>query len=258
MPIVIVETVKLNNGWTKNKLYISLREVYRIFPIEKDKHLELLIVEIKDENDKLVKRFKPLKEFVTKLDHYRDYGNIVNDYVPCIRFEDSEALRLGIGIGYKVAMVLVKYAGNPIFPFELKTVGLEAEKIVEGFSRIEASLLTITLEHSVLNKALGYVYDAYRRLDENDIEGARTALRNALDILKDDFVVKIQVGSEEESEQLPAKLRKLIDGIRGLLHYGGPHPGPAPRTTTEMAISLTIELLQYFCKSNKRRNYSVF
>jgi hypothetical protein len=30
--------------------------------------------------------------------------------------------------------------------------------------------------------------------------------------------------------------------------YGGPHPGPAPRTSTEMVFSTTVDLLKYLIK----------
>ena len=89
--------------------------------------------------------------------------------------------------------------------------------------------------------------DAYLRLEENDIEGARTSIRKSLDILKADLVTKIEVVAE--AKDFPQNLKKLINGLREFVQYGGPHPGPAPRTTTEMILSMSIELIKYLAKA---------
>jgi hypothetical protein len=89
------------------------------------------------------------------------------------------------------------------------------------------------------------LWDAYFRLEKNDVEGARASLRNSLDILKNEFSPRIKVSIEQESIEFPNNMSKLINNIRSFLHYGGPHPGVAPRTTTELFLSLTIELIKY-------------
>jgi hypothetical protein len=41
----------------------------------------------------------------------------------------------------------------------------------------------------------------------------------------------------------------LISKLRSFLNYGDPHPGPAPKITTKMVISITIELVKYLAKT---------
>jgi len=141
----------------------------------------------------------------------------------------------------------LKYDNKPIFPLEIKPIGYDANKILEYFTKIEARLLTLNLGHPILNKATSYLLDAYLRLEENDIEGARTSIRKSLDILRADLVTKIEVVAE--AKDFPQNLKKLINGLREFVQYGGPHPGPAPRTTTEMILSMSIELIKYLAKA---------
>ena len=127
-------------------------------------------------------------------------------------------------------------------------------RFLSFFSKIEVDLLLVSLDHPILNKVASYLWDAYFRLEENDIEGARVALRNSLEVLRKEFIPKLIVPEvSEEITELPKRLEKMLTGIMELLHYGDPHPGPAPRTTTEMIISLTIELLRYLAKVLEKR-----
>jgi len=141
----------------------------------------------------------------------------------------------------------LKYDNKPIFPLEIKPIGYDADKILEYFTKIEARLLTLNLGHQILNKATSYLLDAYLRLEENDIEGARTSIRKSLDILKADLVTKIEV--VVGAKDFPQNLKKLINGLREFVQYGGQHPGPATRTTTEMILSMSIELIKYLAKA---------
>jgi hypothetical protein len=108
---------------------------------------------------------------------------------------------------------------------------------LEFFTKIEAGLLSLCLDQPILDKAVSYLWDAYFRLEENDVEGARASLRNSLEILKNEFLPRIKVSTEQESSEFPNNMSKLINNIRSFLHYGGPHPGVAPRTTTELFLS---------------------
>lgn len=64
----------------------------------------------------------------------------------------------------------------------------------------------------------------------------------------------LRVPSEaEESRELPDKLRRLVSAMKGLLHYGGPHPGPAPGTTTEMLLALVLDLIRYLARMLNER-----
>ncbi len=122
-----------------------------------------------------------------------------------------------------------------------------AKGCFEYFSKIEADLISLSLEQPTLNEAISYLWDAYFRLEENNVEGARTFVRNSLEVLGKKLVPKIKV--VEESKDFPQRVGKLIKELTDFVHYGGPHPGPAPRTTTEMIISVTTELIRYFAKA---------
>ncbi len=124
-----------------------------------------------------------------------------------------------------------------------------SKKIVESIPPIEAELLLLCLEQPQLNKASSYLWDAYLKLKEDDIEGARTTLRNCLEVLEKEFLPNLTISSKlEESCEFINNLINLTKVFAKFLHYGGPHPGPAPKTSTEMMITLTTQLLKYLAK----------
>ena len=252
MPVVMVERVRPGVG---EVLYVSLKELCDVFPTlerklsEEERFLELFIIEVRDERGKLVKRFKPMKKLKVRLRPYYDStikGPRALKYRPSIRFSVEEASKLNLGKGYYVSMVITRYHGNPVFPFEIKPLGSEAEKVASSLSRIERKLLLVVVEDEVLNEALSYLYDSYMRLDENDVEGARTEVRKSLQILKEKFIPNLIV--EEETKDFKKKMGGLISKLSSLVSYGGPHPGPAPRTTTEMVIEITTDIITYLAK----------
>lgn len=95
---------------------------------------------------------------------------------------------------------------------------------------------------------MSYLFDSYLRLEENDIEGARTSLRNAVQIVRDRFIKNIELKDLEENKKFLKNLRKLTSILSGFLSYGGPHPGPAPRMTTEMIIEIVADIIEYLAK----------
>jgi hypothetical protein len=99
------------------------------------------------------------------------------------------------------------------------------------------------------------LWDAYTRLEENDVEGARTSVRNSLSIIRDEFIPKIEV--VEEAKDFPENLKNLVKRLADFTQYGGPHHGPAPRSTTEMIILMTIELIRYLAKMLEERTISL-
>lgn len=249
MPAIIKSTVKFDES---KGYYVDLCNLVEIFPhLEKDKEVEIYIVELRNEQDKLVKRFKPFRKILLKIDTYWD--NVRKQQTPCLSISKDHALELNIGKNYKMTIVITKYDGKSFLPLEIKVVGYYSEKALELFSKIEADLISLSIENASLNKIVSYLWDAYFRLEENDVEGARTALRNSLDILRKEFLSKIIVPEKsEETGDLPQRLRELVKNMIKFLHYGGPHPGPAPRTTTETIISLTIELLRYLSRAMEK------
>jgi hypothetical protein len=232
--------------------HISLREVARIIPhIQEKMTLDFYLIEVKDHNNKLVKRFKPFKQLSSEV------GNFywVNEWVKSIILTKDKALKLNLGKDYKIAVLLTKCNNEPLLPFEIKPVGYDAEKIVESFSDLEKNLLEIVIEDPDLNEAISFLHDSYTRLEENDIEGARTAVRNSLQILRDNFIPKIT--AIEESEGFQEKARKLLNDLRDFVSYGGPHPGPAPRSTTEIVVDITIHIVNYLAKSLENKMIKV-
>jgi len=242
MPAIMVSKVKFENG----RYFIDLSGLVNVFPhISEGKNWKLYLIEVRNEMEKLVKRFKPFKEFELKTTTCWD--ELIKRWVPCLDLPEDIVSQFNIGENYQVITILTVYDGRPFLPLELKCVGYSSERAFEYFSKIEVELLSLSLEQPILNKAVSYLWDAYFRLEENDIEGARTSVRNSLDVLRKELVPEIKV--VEESEFFPQKLEKLIKDLTEFVHYGGPHPGPAPRTTTEMVILMTVEFIRYLAKA---------
>ncbi|TDA41112.1 MAG: hypothetical protein DSO07_06330 [Thermoproteota archaeon] len=256
MPAVVSSTVRFGEDIGGGKSYfIYLDELTRVFPhIEEGKMLRFYISELRNENDKLIKRFKPFREVELKIGRY--WNRYWNRYVPCLIIPRDMASQLNIGDDYRITIIITAYDGKPFLPLELKLVDRESERAFEHFSRIEAGLLSLSLEDPLLNEAVSYLWDAYARLEENDVEGARTSIRNSLrDVIRDKFVPRIEVVGE--AEEFPERVKRLLSSLIELVQYGGPHPGPAPRSTTEMALSMGIELVRYLAKMLEDRVISL-
>jgi hypothetical protein len=252
MPAIISSTVYFDSS--EKYYYIDLGELTKVFPhIERSKELRCYVVELRNETGKLVRRFKPFKELVLKTKEY--FSTSLNKWLPCIVIPEDVATQINIGNNYLITIVITAYDGKPFLPFELKPMGYDAERVLEYFSRIEATLLSLSLEQPVLNKAVSYLWDAHARLEENDVEGARASVRNSLSTIRDEFIPKIEV--IEEAKDFPKNLKSLVDRLADFTHYGGPHPGPAPRSTTEMIILMTIELIRYLAKMLEERTISL-
>jgi hypothetical protein len=252
MPAIISSTAYFDSS--EKYYYIDLGELTRVFPhMERGKELRCYVVELRDETGKLVRRFKPFKELVLKTSEY--FSTSSNKLLPCIVIPEDVATQINIGDNYRVTIVITAYNGKPFLPFELKLIGYDAQKVFENFSRIEATLLSQSLRQPVLNKAVSYLWDAYARLEENDVEGARASVRNSLSTIRDEFIPKTEV--VEEAKDFPKNLENLVKHLAEFTHYGGPHPGPAPRTTTEMIILMTIELVRHLAKMLEDKTISL-
>lgn len=241
MPAVITERLVFDEG-----LCINLKNLYQTLPfVSKGGDLSFYIIEI-DNNDKLVKRFKPMMKLKTKLEQYYDHNQ--GGWVPRVKFSERDALNLNLATNYDISILVTDYNGEPIFPFEIKTLGYGSEKIAGTLSKIEGRLISLIVKNSILNEAVSYLFDSYLRLEENDIEGARTSLRNAVQIVRDRFIKNIELKDLEENKKFLENLRKLTSILSGFLSYGGPHPGPAPRMTTEMIIEIVADIIEYLAK----------
>lgn len=234
--------------------YIDLGELTKVFPhIEKSKEQRCYVVELRNETGKLVGRFKPFKELVLKTKEY--FSTSLSNWFSCIVIPEDAATRINVGDNYRITIVITAYDGKPFLPLELKPKGYDAERASEYFSRIEATLFSLSLEQPVLNKAVSYLWDANARLEENDVEGARISIRNPLSMIRDEFIPEIEV--VEEAKDFPKNLESLVKHLAEFTQYGGPHPGPAPRTTTEMIILMTIELVGYLAKMLEDKTISL-
>lgn len=243
MPVVITSRIEFDN--TKG-YYIDLSELSQTFPhVKEDKEIEFYLIELRNEQDKLIKRFKPFEKFNLKTSSY--WESIFKEWILCLPLA-VVASRFNVGKSYKVTVIITRYDGKEFVPLEVRGVGSGSQKALEYFSKIEEDLLSLSLEQPVLKKAVSYLWDSHSRLEENDIEGARVAIRNSLKILKEELVPRIIVQKGEESGEFPKRIEKLLGVITEFLHYGGPHPGPAPRTTTEMSLSLTTDIVRYLAK----------
>jgi hypothetical protein len=252
MPAIISSTAYFNSS--EKYYYIDLGELTKVFPhIEDNKELRCYVVELRNEAGKLVRRFKPFKELVLKTKEY--FSTSLNKRLPCIVIPEDVATQINIGNYYRITIVITAYDGKPFLPFELKLMGYDAERVLEYFSRIEVALLSPSLRQPVLNKVVSYLWDAYARLEENDVEGARASVRNSLSIIRDEFIPEIEV--VEEAKDFPKNLESLVKRLAEFTQYGGPHPGPAPRTTTEMIILMTIELVRYLAKMLEDKTISL-
>jgi len=241
MPAIMIERVEFDEG-----LCISLKNLHQILPfIGKGGDLGFYMIEI-DDNSKLIKRFKPMVRLKTKLEQY--YDHVQNSWTPRIKFSEKDALNLNLATGYVISILVTEYNSEPVFPLEIKTLGYGSEKIAGTLSKIEGRLISLTVKNNVLNKAVSYLFDSYSRLEENDIEGARTSLRNAIDIIRKEFIKNIKIKDLEENKEFLKNLRKLTGVLSGFLSYGGPHPGPAPRMTTEMIIEVVADIIEYLAR----------
>jgi hypothetical protein len=155
-------------------------------------------------------------------------------------------LSLSLAKRYAISIIVTEYNGEPVFPFEMKTLGYDSERIAKTMSKIEGKLLLLIVKNRILNEAVSYLFDSHSRLEENDTEGARTSLRNAIDIIRKKFIKNIRIENLEENRKFLKNLRRLTSILSEFFSYGGPHPGPAPRMTTEMIIGIVIDIMEYF------------
>jgi hypothetical protein len=241
------------NRFEANRYQIDLKEIARVLPnLQSGHEIEIYVLEVRNEQNKLIRRFKPFEKLQAQAGSL--WHENEKQYFPCIPLSEDAASKLNIGKGYKLAIIVSAYNKRPLLPFEIRPVGYDAEKLLDNLSDVEISLLKLSLEDTDLSEALSYLWDATLRLQENDVEGARTSVRNSLESLRRNFIPKIILSEmSTESSEYPKNLDKLIGSVMSFLQYGGPHPGPAPRTTTEMCIFLTTNVIKYLALSIRNR-----
>ncbi|RLF81033.1 hypothetical protein DRN38_02980 [Thermococci archaeon] len=244
-------------GWDTGEYYFDISSLIEKFPHLKEcKTMEGYLLEIKDEFGKVITVFKPPKKlqflFRTKT-VYAKTSNTPHIH-HCLIIPKEISYKLGIGKDYKITVLLMKHDGNVLLPFEIKQMGHYGtdEVYVHSIKEMKEIIDLLSIEQSELQRATEYAFDSYLRLQEGDIEGARTSLRKSLEalmgFLKKIEVVKTEEAIEEESMKFPSKMRALINKMQDLIHYGGAHLGPAPKTTTEMVFHMSVDILKGLAK----------
>jgi hypothetical protein len=245
MPVVLIERVEFEG----DNYYIPLRELSNVAPhIKELGSITFFILEIRNEKNQLIKKVKILKEMRSTISQY--YDSVYKQWTTCIRFHPYRAVELNIGKNYHVAILITEHNGKPLFPFEIKPLGPNAEEIVKNFEKIETILFSSSLTQPSLQEAIRYLLEASSYLKDGEIENARTSLRKSLDTLRSKrFLSKIKVTPGQETDDFPERLKGLLSKIKSFVDYGGPHPGPSPKGTTEMVLNMTAEFIRCIARN---------
>ena len=236
MPVLLVKEVE----WDGEAYSLSLEEVSSLLPhLRYNDSLTISILEIRNERNKPIVKFKPLKRIKKIVITY--YAATYKRSVTCLRFRPSEAAELNIANNYRIVLLIIEHNGRPILPLELKPIGYEAEDIVHTIEKIEPILISITQPE--LQETVDLLLQASMFESEGRTEDVRTYLRKSLEALTK-IRKKIKPEPGKETEDFGRRLENLIRGIRGFVDYGGPHLGPAPRFTTRMVFNMIIELVK--------------
>ena len=205
MPVLMVSNVKFGDvryySSRHEQYFINLEELVRLLPhIAKHKSCEVYVIEVRDPSGKLIKRFRPFKKYSLSVGEF--WSNILRKWKPCLLFSENIISELSATVNYKLVLMISKYSYQSLLPFEIKPLGLEAEKFLSYLPKMETKLLLMSLNFPVI-------------------------------------------------------LRKLLTNMAKFVRYGGPHLGPAPRTTTEMILAMTIDLLTYLTKSIENKTIAI-
>ena len=223
----------------------ALRNTFR--QIESGKDLDIFLIEVMDEKDKIIKKFELFKKPLRlKISGY--FSLPTSKYYICLPTNISD--ELGIGQDYRAVFIITKYDNKPLAPEYVKYIGEGFEKYQKLFENIGTKLLTLlySIDNDALHEATIYVLNAYRKLKNREIEDSRTWLRKALEKLEEIFDYEIEV-SKDESEEYPKYICKLIKALKNFVNYGGPHEGPAPEHTTEFILYVTEKLIEHLSYS---------
>lgn len=250
MPALIVEAIEFDE--TNKSFRISLGALAEVLPhVQKDSKIQIYVVEIRDQRDRLVTRFKPFMQLNLKVGEYWDGSK----WSPAVYFSEDKAFDLNLARNYRIALIITEINEKILFPFELKTIGYyQPEKVLECLSSIESKLLVLSVKQPILGNAVSHLYDSHARLEENDVEGARTSLRKALEVIGKfaSGVVPLT-----EADNFRDNLKKLTKDLAAFLHYGGPHPGPTPRSSTEMIMELTVICINYLVRAIENKTIKI-
>jgi len=262
MPAIL--TAKIQYYQNGDYYYIDISDLIKLFPhLRHAKAFKTFIVEIRNDEGKIVKRFKPFKEQILEKSSFSDKEilriypdvadqlNLGNDYTITLIATEYHMVESEVEREIYINIMHVpsnpnRYKTKPLLPMEIKFLDKDSQRVFEYISNVEVDFFLLSLKQQLLRDVLSVLWDANVRLFDGDVEGARTSLRNALDLLLKNIVPRIE--NKEESKEFQGYLEDLVKKLRKFVEYGGPHLGPAPRTSTEMVFSLTVELLKYLTK----------
>jgi len=253
MPAIL--TAKIQYYQRDSFYYIDISNLIKLLPhLRNSNAFKTFIVEVRNDEGKLLKRFKPFMEQILK----KDSLYFENYFTEILRIPPDIADQLNLGNDYTITLIAteyriaergsytITYKMKPLLPMEIKFLDKDSQRVFEYISNVEVDFFLLSLKQQLLRDVLSALWDANVRLFEGDVEGARTSLRNALDLLLKNIVPRIE--SKEESKEFQGYLEDFVKKLRKFVEYGGPHPGPAPRTSTEMVFSITVDLLKYLTK----------
>jgi hypothetical protein len=240
MPVLMVSKIDFLNGY----YCIDISDLVKRFRhIEADKDVDIFLIEVMDEESKIIKKFELFKKPLRlKILEYFDLP--ILKYYICLPPNISD--ELGIGQNYKAVFIITKYDNKPLAREYIKYIGDGSKKYQKLFKNIGTKLLTLlySINNETLHEATIYVLNAYRKLKNREIEDSRTWLRKALEKLEEIFNYEIKV-SKDESEEYPKYICKLIKALKNFVNYGGPHEGPAPEHTTKFILYVTEKLIEH-------------
>ncbi|MCC5998165.1 MAG: hypothetical protein LM573_03725 [Thermofilum sp.] len=251
MPAIL--TARIQYYQRDSFYYIDISNLIKLLPhLINANAFKTFIVEVSNDEGKLLKRFKPFMEQIL------EKGSLYfeNYFTEILRIPPDIADQLNLGNGYTITLIVAEYSKQtntskmiPLLPMEIKFLDKDSQRVFEYIPKVEIDFFLLSLYQQLLRGVLSVLWDANVRLFEGDVEGARTSLRNALDLLLKNIVSRIE--SKEESKEFQGYLEDFVKKLRKFVEYGGPHPGPAPRTSTEMVFSITVDLLKYLTKMLK-------
>jgi len=235
-----------------NMFHIAIDDLLQAIPsLSAGDTLEGYIIAVHDE--RRIPKYMPKPPIkISKL--VQEYEKSNGSWGLCLAFPEKEILEtINATQGYYVTFIFTLvdfYKGGAgkvvLFPREFKLILEHDEinlRIYNTLSRISKHVLTMVFDDPILNKAVEYVLDAYLRYLNDDLEGTRMSLRNAIQIIRDDILDNVE--RIEGIEELAKKVKRIVKELYGMSCFGGPHPGPLPRISTEFLLVVVPELINY-------------
>jgi bifunctional DNA-binding transcriptional regulator/antitoxin component of YhaV-PrlF toxin-antitoxin module len=271
MPVLMVSSIRFLENYsntskeeksTKGFYCIDISKLIDTYRhMEEGKSVDIFLIAFMDEKDKIIKKFEPFKELSDAKILRKEYieydnsnifsikiKNVTIKYYVCLPTDISD--KFGIGQNYKAVFIITKYENQPLASGYFKYIGDDSEKYQKLFKDMGTKLLILlySIDNETLHEAIFYVFKAYRKLKNKEIEDSRTWLRKALETLEKIFNYEIKV-SKDESEEYPKYICKLIKALKNFVNYGGPHEGPAPEHTTKFILYITKKLIEHLSYS---------